>query len=478
MIILTAAGLATYAGMAGLHWRYGSLRDSYTPFTLGWYGLAFAVYLAALFWAERQKRVAPAILWGGAVAFRVALLFTLPTLSDDVYRYLWDGHVALHGVSPYAYPIDSPALDGLDIPLRSLANNRWMASPYLPAAQVVFAGLARIFPLHPLVMQIFMVLFDLLSGLLLVKLLKLAQLPGYRVLVYLWNPLVVVEVAHAAHIDAWMIFLTLLAFWLTFSPNRAGLSTWLAPPVLALATLTKVLPVLLVPVLFWRWPRRLVLVYAGTAAALLAPFGIRAGWGLTGPLDGTGLFGAIRIYADQWNFNSGLFHWLEVDLLPALGVATAAEDVARRIVLAALAAVLAVIWLKARGQTGVRFLLRLAAAAAAAYLLLATTVHPWYALLLLAFVPFLSPGPDESPWQWMALAPWLYLSAALPLSYLTYLDPLDFRELEWVRNIEWRPTLGLLAVWAGVWPFVFRRRAERYNPENRALKIERGEGGD
>ncbi|RME65301.1 MAG: hypothetical protein D6790_02055, partial [Caldilineae bacterium] len=63
-------------------------------------------------------------------------------------------------------------------------------------------------------------------------------------------------------------------------------------------------------------------------------------------------------------------------------------------------------------------------------------------------------------------------------SYLTYLDPLDFRELEWVRNIEWRPTLGLLAVWAGVWLFVLRRRAERYNPENRALKIEMGEGGD
>jgi hypothetical protein len=82
-----------------------------------------------------------------------------------------------------------------------------------------------------------------------------------------------------------------------------------------------------------------------------------------------------------------------------------------------------------------------------AYLLLTPTVHPWYALLLLVFLPFLPPAANEPRRYWLAVLPWLYLSAALPLSYLTYLDPHDFRELEWVRQTEWLPALALLLVW-------------------------------
>jgi hypothetical protein len=82
-----------------------------------------------------------------------------------------------------------------------------------------------------------------------------------------------------------------------------------------------------------------------------------------------------------------------------------------------------------------------------AYILLNTTIHPWYLLILLACLPFLTPAAEETPWRWFAVLPWLYLSGALSLSYLTYLDPLDFRELEWVRRTEWLPTLGLLGLW-------------------------------
>ena len=120
--------------------------------------------------------------------------------------------------------------------------------------------MTQLLPLRPLIFQAAMVIFDLLSALLLLFLLRTATLPDHRVLLYLWNPLVVVEVAHGAHVDVWMIFLTMLALWLTFSPKRPRLSTWLAPVVLVLATLTKFLPVLFLPVLFWhwRWRRRFI----------------------------------------------------------------------------------------------------------------------------------------------------------------------------------------------------------------------------
>ena len=109
------------------------------------------------------------------------LLFTQPTLSDDIYRYIWDGYVANNGVSPYAYPIDAPELDYLDIPERGQANNSWMASPYLPAAQFLFRGLTGAFPLKAIYFQGAAVLFDLLSAGLIGWLLVAVKLPPRRI---------------------------------------------------------------------------------------------------------------------------------------------------------------------------------------------------------------------------------------------------------------------------------------------------------
>lgn len=449
LLISAAIGLGGYLGMVMLHLQQGTLRSWHTPHTIGWYLVAFGGYLLALFWAERQQSASLFIIWSGAIIFRLLLMVTTPTLSDDVYRYIWDGYVTNHGVSPYAHPIDSPALDHLDIPQRAQANNRWMASPYLPTAQMLFAALTYLFPLRPMFFQMAMIMFDLMAAQLLAKLINVAGQPGYRILIYLWNPLVIVEVAHGAHIDALMVYLALLALWLTFAPEQTNFTRWMAPLALAMATLTKILPIFLLPVLFWRWRWRQLLLYGLATAGLLLPFGLSAGWGLTGPLDGIGVFGALRIYADQWNFNSGLFHWLEVNWLPALGV-TAATEWAKRMVGAAMLLTLVGVWLAARRRRYIRAELRLVALPFMAYLLLSTTVHPWYLLVLLAFLPLLAPTAEESPWRWLSLAPWLYLSGALALSYVTYLNPLDFREFEWVRNTEWLPTLGLFGIWV-VW---------------------------
>ena len=67
-----------------------------------------------------------------------------------------------------------------------------------------------------------------------------------------------------------------------------------------------------------------------------------------GPLDGRGLFGPLRVYIEQWNFNSGLFHGLERGLI-GLGMDPgAAGRVAKRMMgLAMLAVLLAVTWLAA-----------------------------------------------------------------------------------------------------------------------------------
>ena len=104
-------------------------------------------------------------------------------------------------------------------------------------------------------------------------------------------------------------------------------------------------------------------------------------------------------------------------------------------------------WLWSRRQSNdLRATLRWLAIPLAGYLLLMATVHPWYLLALMPFLPLLTPGSDESEWGWLWPLPWLWLSGALVLSYVTYIDPANLREYEWVRRWEWLPTLGLLGI--------------------------------
>lgn len=441
--------MLAFTAMARLHWQFGTLRGPQVPQTIVYYLLAFAGYVAAIIWVERRG-VSMRWVWFAALCFRLVFLLTTPTLSDDVYRYLWDGHVAKNGVSPYAYAIDDPALDHLQIAARTQANNTWMASPYLPVAQSLFYVVTALFPLKPIYFQLVMTLFDLASAWCIAQLLACVGLPRQRLLLYLWHPLVVVEVAHGAHVDAWMILLAMLSVVLTLRRSDASLlNAWPLPPLfLALATLTKILPLLLLPVLFWYWDWRQRLTFALVSIGLLIPSATRAGWGLTGELTGRGLFGAIRIYSAQWNFNSGLFRTLLETLgAPAYGSPAAA---AKAIVAVALLVVALLVGWRARRASqspgDLRTPLRLMAVPFMAYLLLSPTVHPWYALFLLAFVPFLPPGPAERRRLWLAVLPWLYLSGALIFSYVTYIDPQNFAEREWVRQLEWLPTYLLLFI--------------------------------
>jgi hypothetical protein len=421
----------------------GTLRGQATVQTIALYLLAFAAYLAALVWLEHGGAWSALWAWSTGIGARFILLWTTPSLSDDVYRYIWDGHVALNGISPYAYAINDRALDFLSIPERSLVNNAWMASPYLPAAQLVFF-IAALIGRNPILLQGTMVLIDLGAALVIARLLKLAAFPARRLLLYLWSPLVIVEVAHGAHVDAWMVLLTLLAVQASLKREPVGNQSILAPLFLALATLTKLIPALLAPVLFWRWSWFQRLLYPVLVLLILLPFGLGAGWGLNQELNGRGLFGAILIYSSRWKFNSGLFFTLEKILGGEDSIA--ATTSAKLLLGFLLAAVLFTVFILARHHRGPRATLRLAALPFMAYLLLTPTFHPWYLLIVLAFIPFLPPAAGEDRRWWLAISPWIYLSGAAVFSYLAYSDPAQVYERPWVRLLQWLPTILLLAV--------------------------------
>jgi hypothetical protein len=440
---------------------------------LGYFLLASAAYVIAVIRLDRAPLSLQSI-WAFAIIFRLILLLTSPpTLSDDVYRYIWDGRLVNAGVSPYAHTVDSPLLDRFDAPQRALVNNAWMASPYLPAAQTLFATVYRLAPDNPFAFQVVAVLLDLLTGWLVTNLLSRLGLPKARALIYLWNPLVVIEFAHGAHVDALMLLLMMAALWALVAErrppttdHRLPVTALLSPLALAAATLTKGVPGLLLPVMAWRWGWRRTLVFVGLVVVVLIPFALGAGWGLTGPRDdstelaevGAGLFGALRFYAARWNYNGGLYHWLEVGLsgyrtpgaVPPEVVGQAPIRAAKLTMAVVLGCVLiAVGWQSWRCDDDLT-LLRLAMVPLAAYLLLTTTVHPWYVTLVIPLLPFLLPKNGKATRSGRFLWPWIYFSAAVTLSYLTYLDPANLREYDRVRLVEYVP-LCLLLVWSA-WP--------------------------
>jgi alpha-1,6-mannosyltransferase len=424
-----------------------SLRGPDVISFLAYFSIAAIGYLTAILCLDRDK-LPTGFIWAFAIMFRFVLLFSEPTLSDDVYRYAWDGHLLNNGINPYLFAVNSPELDSYHIPLRNSVNHTWMASPYLPIAQFIFAGIYRLFPLSTKGYQISAVVFDLLTGWLIFDLLRLLQKDIHKVLIYLWNPLVMIEFSHGAHIDAVTISMIMATIWLIVKASKSLKASYMNGSVisLTLGTLTKPMPIFLLPVILWQWGWKRTLIFLGLVLFVLSLFAAGAGWGVVGDLDGMGVFGALRIYSRWWNYNSGLYHWLEVLIsgyktpgpVPVEIVGETPIMIAKGITAGLFGiTILYVFWQAYVQKNRVQHLFSLTAVSLGAYLLLSPIVHPWYLTIIMPILPFL-----HHRYQW----PWIYLSLAIVLSYTTYINPIDFREYGWVRLIEYIPSFTLLAL--------------------------------
>src|SRR5262245_45130871 len=63
------------------------------------------IYLAVA-WLSLRSRDSRSLLLLGltfAALFRLSIIFSPPYLSDDIYRYIWDGRVQSAGINPYRY---------------------------------------------------------------------------------------------------------------------------------------------------------------------------------------------------------------------------------------------------------------------------------------------------------------------------------------------------------------------------------------
>jgi alpha-1,6-mannosyltransferase len=217
--------------------------------TAGFLALFFAVfgvYAAVAWWilgrgassGSPPARVVPIIVFF-ATLFRLTLLPAAPALSDDIYRYLWDGRVVAAGLNPYLDPPAAPDLAALRDDLHARVAHQQVRTIYPPVAQALFAMVAAS-GAGVAGLKTLLILADLIAIALLGGLLTRLRLPPARLALYAWNPLVVIEVAWSGHLEPVGVALTLLAAGAII--QKRDLRSTIA---LTLAALVKILPLAL-----------------------------------------------------------------------------------------------------------------------------------------------------------------------------------------------------------------------------------------
>jgi hypothetical protein len=397
-------------------------------------------WLPAALWVARTPTVAGAedrraLLWVLllGVLFRVVLIPGVPDLSSDFYRYLWDGRVFHAGANPYAFPPVAAALEPLRYDdLHTHLNRPYALGYYPPLAQWVFRAVAALRP-DVVGLKLAFIGFEAAGIAALLLLLRGAGRPLSQSLVYLWNPLIVIELARGGHSDALMLPFLLLAIHF----RRKDRMT-LAGIALGLAALARLYPIVLLAALTRRtrpgergilgFEARLPIACVLTVVLGYLPFA-----GIPG-----GPFGHAPAYvgSDWEEFNAGI----RIGLRHVLAWVVSEEDpwfyavLSGRILIACFLALCARVLVTREEEDAS---LGRTIAILGGWLLLATpSLEPWYAWGLVALSAVtLSPG-------------WIWFSGAVGLSYLKFVVA-ESLVPTWVLYVEFVPTLALLSWEAG-----------------------------
>ena len=353
------------------------------------------IYAAAAWLCWRTKDSRTLLLLGlvFAALFRLSILFAPPYLSDDIYRYVWDGRVQAAGINPYRYIPADEALAGLrDEKIYPNINRRDFAHTiYPPVAEAVFLVMTR-FSESVTWMKAAMVGFEAVAVWALVQLLSSFGFARQRVLIYAWHPLAVWEFAGSGHLDAMAVAFIALA--LLAHRKRGPIATGI---FLACATCVKLFPAVLFPALYPRRNWKMPLAYAATIAIAYLPYLS------VGPV---GVLGYLPGYASERGMVNGDQYYLLAVARRALGAQ--APSSVYVIFAAAVLGVVAVWMIRNRSDDELRYL-RNGLILASLFILLLAPHFSWYFTWL---IPFLCFVPSLAVF---------YLTGASFLLYLTWL---------------------------------------------------------
>lgn len=383
-----------------------------------------------------------------AIGFRIIFIFFLPLLSDDFYRFIWDGRLLAAGYHPFAhlpsyYLNHDPAIAGITVSLFQKLNSPEYFTVYPPVPQFIFWLSVKLSP-HSifgsaLVMRIFILAAEVGTLIFIRKLLAHYGLPIRNSLVYALNPLVIIELTGNLHVEAIMIFFMALSVWWLVTQKFT-----LASVGLGFAIATKLVPLLILPVLFFRlgW-KKVVQVYATVFLVVIILFLPLLNSSLI-----SGMTNGLSYYFQKFEFNASIYYLVReygfwkygYNIIQTAGWKLALTGVVGIGIYVVMERFfkkekLSIVGISVWSASLVVFTI---------YFLVATTVHPWYITSLVLFSVFV-------PWRYGVI--W---SALILLTYMSY-SINGYREHYGLVVFEYGAVISFLAI------EIYRRVKSRYH---------------
>lgn len=379
------------------------------------YALAFFSYFLIL----KQQWTVKSILIV-ALILRIILIPSFPNLSDDIYRFVWDGNLIVNGMNPYLYlPSELIVEQSAWTPdasyLFSELNSQEYFTVYPPMSQVVF-GVSSFLGgqdliSSTLVMKVILCLAETALLFTLIRLLIIFKLPSSRLALYALNPLVIIEVMANMHFEGMMLCLLCISWWLLLSQKFIT-----AALAMAVSIGIKLIPLMMMPfmIVYLGWKRSFVF-FAIIGMTLLLFF-------LPVLLYLDFFWSSIDLYFRKFEFNGSIYY-----LLRWLGFQIKGFNLIHIIgPVLAMSTIGLIAYLTRRYHSADPLQLpKYWLLALTTYLILATTVHPWYVILLIGLCLFTN---YRYPLLWSSLIILTYVN----YSYEPYYENLWFVSCEYM----------------------------------------------
>ena len=402
-----------------------------THYLIPVYGILFMLYA----WILRDAQADKVSFWlVTSFLFRIIFLFSLPSLSDDFYRFIWDGRLWNAGYHPFAELPSSyvqQGITGIDQALFSKINSPDYFTIYPPISQLVFWLSVKISPQSILgsviVMRFIMLFAEAGSFFIMHKLLRRFGLPSKNILIYALNPLVIIELTGNLHFEALVIFFVLLSVYLLLTNHWIGSAL-----SIAMAIGAKLVPLIFIPALVGIIGIKKSIRYGlVTILFLLILFFPLLDWQVFQSISKS-----LGLYFNKFEFNASLYYLVREYGFWKYGyniIQTAGWK------LGLIAGILILLvsfrkgltWNSLITENTYPSLITKWMWSLSIYFLFTTILHPWYITTLLALSIFTS---YRFPLVWTGL---------IFLSYTGY-NQNGFQENLWLTTLEYLVVIGYL----------------------------------
>ena len=340
------------------------------------------LFIAFLLLIQENKNNSK-LLFSLSIAFRLLLLFAIPNLSDDFYRFIWDGRLSWQGLNPYLYlPENNPELvaEGATLYQGMGKMNGSHFTCYPPINQFAFLIPAILFAKNlfgsTVVMRLILILADIGTYIYGKKILAYLKIPSYKIFFYILNPFVVLELTGNLHFEGVMIFFLAMSLYLLFAKKELY-----AAVLFAVSVSVKLIPLLFLPLLIKRLGLRKSVLYFSVVLLLNALFFL--------PFLSYELYAnfmkSIDLYFQNFEFNASIYYlvrevgfWVKgYNIIHIVGKVTPIVVFCSVMLIAAL-----------RKNANPKVLISSMLFAISIYYSLASIVHPWYIAIPLFFSVF------------------------------------------------------------------------------------------